>query len=159
MKPAEMLMRVISSKVLALLFRLYLGGIFVYASMYKISFPGEFAQSVASYQIVPHWGVNLMAVIMPWLELICGILLIAGIRSKAAAAIIGGMLTIFALAIFTALVRDIPVGCGCFQAVADPISWKTFARDMAWFAMTVQVYRFDSMLQLDRNMLLPIKDM
>jgi putative oxidoreductase len=159
MKPAEMLMRVISSKVLALLFRLYLGGIFVYASMYKISFPGEFAQSVASYQIVPHWGVNLMAVIMPWLELICGILLIAGIRSKAAAAIIGGMLTIFALAIFTALVRDIPVGCGCFQAVADPISWKTFARDMVWFAMTVQVYRFDSMLQLDRNMLLPIKDM
>jgi uncharacterized membrane protein YphA (DoxX/SURF4 family) len=158
MKPAEMLMGVVSSRILALLFRLYLGGIFVYASMYKISFPGEFAESVASYQIVPYWGVNLMAVIMPWLELVCGILLIAGIRSKAAASIIGGMLGVFALAIFAALVRDIPVGCGCFQAVADPVNLKTFARDLLWLAMAIQVYRYDSILQLDRTVLLPIKD-
>jgi hypothetical protein len=68
---------------LALVFRLYLGGLFIYASIYKINYAAEFAETIASYQIVPYFLVNLTAVVLPWTELICGTLLLAGIRPRA----------------------------------------------------------------------------
>jgi putative oxidoreductase len=143
---------------LALMLRLYLGGIFIYASMYKISYPVEFAENIASYQIVPYWAVNLMAIVLPWTELICGILLVVGVRSKSAVCMIAGMLVIFILAIFLALLRNIPIGCGCFHSMEEPMDWTTLLRDFAWLAMAIHVYRFDSALQLERRFLLNIKD-
>ena len=67
---------------IALGFRLYIGGLFVFAAMYKINYAAEFATTIASYQIVPYWAVNALAVFMPWVEIICGGLLILGIRVR-----------------------------------------------------------------------------
>jgi putative oxidoreductase len=143
---------------LALAFRLYIGAIFIYASMNKINYTAEFAETIASYQLVPFWAVNLLAVIMPWAELICGILLITGIKSKSATAILGGMLTIFSAAIFFSLLRNIPIGCGCFSSVEETMSWTTLLRDVVWLAMSVHIYFFDSALQLDKRFLISLKD-
>jgi putative oxidoreductase len=150
--------RVLTSKYLALAFRLYIGGIFIYASMNKINYTAEFSETIASYQLVPFWLVNLLAVVMPWAELICGILLITGIKSKSATAALGMMLTIFSVAIFSSLLRNIPIGCGCFSSVEETMSWTTLLRDLAWLAMSVHIYFFDSALQLDKRFLLTVKD-
>jgi putative oxidoreductase len=150
--------QLLTHRSVALMLRLYLGGIFIYASMYKISYPVEFAENIASYQIVPYWAVNLMAIVLPWTELICGILLVVGVRSKSAVCMIAGMLVIFILAIALALLRNIPIGCGCFHSMEEPMDWTTLLRDFAWLAMAIHVYRFDSALQLERRFLLNIKD-
>jgi putative oxidoreductase len=142
----------------ALAFRLYLGGIFIYASMYKISYTAEFTENIASYQIVPYWGVNLLAIIMPWTELICGTLLVFGVRSKSAVLMISGMLVVFITAISLSLVRGIPIGCGCFHSLEEPMTWTTLLRDLVWLAMAAHVYLFDSKLQLERKFQLNIKD-
>jgi len=142
----------------ALVLRLYLGGLFVYASMYKITYPIEFAENIASYQIVPFWAVNMMAIVLPWTELICGILLIFGLRAKSAVCMIGAMLVMFIVAIALTLLRGIPIGCGCFHSMEEPMSWSTLVRDLIWLAMAVHVYAFDSALQLERRFLLRIKD-
>jgi putative oxidoreductase len=147
-----------TNKYVALAFRVYLGGVFIYASMYKIGYPAEFAQNIASYQIVPFWAVNLLAVVMPWTELISGIMLIVGLRSKSAVAMIAAMLVLFTLAILLSLVRNIPIGCGCFHSMEEPMSWTTLLRDLIWLAMAVHVYRFDSAFQLERKFLIHIKD-
>lgn len=147
-----------TSKYAALALRLYIGSLFIYASMYKISYTGEFAETIASYQLVPYWAVNFLAVVMPWLELICGILLVSGIKSKSATAIIAGMLVLFSAVIFLSLVRDVPIGCGCFSSVEEPMSWTTLVRDLVWLAMSVHIYFFDSALQLERKFLMTIKD-
>ena len=82
------------------------GALFIYASMYKINLTAEFAESIASYQMIPHWGVNLAAAGLPWTELICGALLLLGIRSRSASAV-----CLFLL-IFTAGIAVKPVeGC------------------------------------------------
>ena len=139
----------ITHPVLGLLLRVYVGGVFIYASMYKINYPGEFAETIASYQMVPYWAVNLMALIMPWTELVSGVLLVLGVRTKSAAAVIGGLLVLFSLAILITLLRGIPIGCGCFTSVEEPLGWDTLARDLLWLVMVLQVYFFPSALQLE----------
>jgi uncharacterized membrane protein YphA (DoxX/SURF4 family) len=143
---------------LGLLLRIYIGMIFIAASMYKINYPGEFAETIASYQMVPFWAVHLMALVMPWTELICGMMLVLGLRTRAAAVLAGSMLVVFCVAIVAALVREIPIGCGCFTTVDDPLSWKTLLRDIVWLAMTVQVICFPSALQLEDRLLGSLKE-
>jgi putative oxidoreductase len=158
MKWPDWLKAGITHPVLGLLLRVYIGGVFVYASMYKINYPGEFAETIASYQLVPYWAVNLMALVMPWAELIGGILMILGVRTKSAAAVIAGMLVMFSLAILITLIRDIPIGCGCFTSVEEPLGWSTLWRDLLWLAMTLQVYFFPSALQLEGRLLKSLQE-
>ena len=79
------IMNLAASPWLALLFRLYIGSVFIYASMSKIIYTGEFAENIAAYQILPWWLVNFTAAVLPWMEIICGVLLIIGVRVKSAA--------------------------------------------------------------------------
>ncbi len=140
---------IVAHPALGLAVRVYLGGVFIYASMYKINYPAEFAESIAAYQLVPFWALNPMALLMPWLELIGGVLLVLGVRTRAAAVTIGGMLAVFSLAVLIALVRGIPVGCGCFSSVEEPLGWDTFVRDLLWLALAIRVYAYPSALQLE----------
>jgi uncharacterized membrane protein YphA (DoxX/SURF4 family) len=149
MKQTGRVTELVTHPVLGFLLRVYVGGVFIYASMYKINYPGEFAETIASYQLVPFWAVNPMALIMPWAELVSGILMVLGIRTKSAAAMIGGLLAVFSAAILITLLRGIPIGCGCFTSVEDPLGWDTLLRDLIWLAMTLHVYFFPSALQLE----------
>jgi uncharacterized membrane protein YphA (DoxX/SURF4 family) len=153
------LWHVLTHPVFALVLRVYLAGVFIYASLHKINFPAEFADNIAAYLIVPYWLVNPLAVFMPWLELICGLFLLAGVRVRAAVLLIAGMLVMFTLAVTVALIQDTPIGCGCFQSVGEAISWWTVLRDLLWLAMAAHVYRYDSLVHLDRLFMLNPKEL
>jgi len=146
-----LLTRILTHRWLALALRLYLGGLFIYASMYKIQYPAEFAEVIAGYQIVPYWLVNPMAVFMPWVELISGLLLVTGVRSKSAVVLIGAMLVMFILALLYVIVADIPIGCGCFTSLEDEVSWKTVVRDLTWLFMAAHVFFFDGLFHLENR--------
>jgi uncharacterized membrane protein YphA (DoxX/SURF4 family) len=105
----------ISNRWVILGIRLLLGFVFVYASIDKIVHPGEFAQSIYNYRMMPHSTLNLMAIVMPWLELICGVLLAIGVLWRGSAFLIGFMLLVFIIAISTALLRGLDISCGCFS--------------------------------------------
>ena len=87
----------------------------MFGGVSKIADPSEFAETLASYQIIPYWSVNFFALALPWVELFCGVLLIVGFRTRAATAIISLLLITFATGIFINLIRDAPIDCGCFQ--------------------------------------------
>jgi uncharacterized membrane protein YphA (DoxX/SURF4 family) len=101
--------------------------------------------------------VNALAVFMPWTEIICGALLILGIRVRSVCTVIVALLSVFTVAIFINLLRDAPISCGCFHTIEDPISWWTILRDVSWIAMTMHVYRFDAVLQTDQLFLGKLK--
>ena len=145
---------ILTHPLLSLVLRLYLSGVFIYASLHKINFPAEFADNIAGYLIVPYWLVNPLAVFMPWLELVCGLFLLAGVRVRAASLLIGGMLIMFTLAVIVALVQDTPIGCGCFQSVGEAISWWTVLRDLVWLGMAAHIYRYDTLVHMDRLFML-----
>ncbi len=144
---------------LALMVRFYIGGLFIYASLNKINFPAEFSDNIAAYLLVPHFLVNPMAVLLPWIELVSGVCLVAGIRVRASAALICTLLGIFTTALIIVLLKKTPIDCGCFQNVGDPVSWTTLLRDLVWLAMGIYVFRYDTLIHLDRLFMIRPEDL
>ncbi|MFZ1948216.1 MAG: MauE/DoxX family redox-associated membrane protein [bacterium] len=127
-----MLKQIISNKYFVLGVRLVIGGVFIWASVYKIAEPGEFAKSIYNYRMMPDAAINLMAIVMPWLELVCGVLLIIGPGLRGSALLIGLMLLVFIVAISTAIARGLDIDCGCFR-VGDGgriVGLKTLVEDV-----------------------------
>ncbi|MFC1611240.1 MauE/DoxX family redox-associated membrane protein [Myxococcota bacterium] len=140
---------------IALPARFYLGLVFVLACLHKIAHPEIFALDVATYDILPLPLVNLMAITLPWIELVAGVFLIVGFRTRGAALAIFGMMVMFIIAIVVALARGIDMSCGCFASQAavedDPISWITIFRDLGWLVLAGYVVLFDhAPLGMDR---------
>ncbi|MBI5542588.1 MAG: DoxX family membrane protein [Deltaproteobacteria bacterium] len=132
---------------LALPARLYLAAIFLIACWHKLLDPQAFALDIATYQILPTSLVNLMAIVLPWLELVTAAMLLSGLRVRAASLLIAGMMAMFLIAILIALGRGLEMSCGCFAsqgAAEDPISWKTVVRDGVWLLLALYVLVFDS---------------
>ena len=65
--------------------RIVLGGIFIYASLDKIPHPAEFAKAIGNYHVLPFGLENLLALTLPWLELLAGVALITGVMVDGAA--------------------------------------------------------------------------
>ncbi len=140
--------RIISSKYLSVVLRMYIGIIFLYASMEKIPYPAEFAEALASYQIVPYWMLNFVAVYLPWLELTCGFFLIIGLSTRAASSIIASLLVCFIIGQAVNLVRGIPISCGCFENAGDPITLWDIVLDLMWLLFTAQIFFFDRVFRI-----------
>ena len=100
--------------VIALLCRVILGVILIYASIDKIVHPAEFAKAIGNYNVLPFGLENLLGIVLPILELLVGICLILGIMLDGSAILTAGMMTVFIIALSQAMIRGIDINCGCF---------------------------------------------
>ena len=125
-------------KYLALIFRLALGGVFIFAAMPKIVSPENFATAISNYRMLPNAWLNLMAITLPWIELLAGALLVAGVWVRASAWTVTGMCLMFLVAIASAVWRGLNIDCGCFGTVAGRrFGLTSLAFDAALLAMAV----------------------
>lgn len=124
--------------------RVVLAGVFIAACLPKIIEPHEFAVSVFRYQMVPYPLVNIMAIYLPWLELVTGITILVPRWSRASAMIILGLLLVFTTAISINLVRGIDIACGCFSVSEEVgrIGGLSLLRNVVLVAMTGVVIFF-----------------
>ena len=120
-----------------LLLRLLLGAYFVYASLDKIASPAGFAKVIYQWQVVGPVPSNLVAVTLPWVELLAGALLIAGVWRREAALVIALLLVVFIAAAGSVMARGIDVeNCGCVSVAADaaPSAWPPpWMKGVGWF--------------------------
>lgn len=139
------LKRLISSEYVALVLRIYVGYFFIYASLSKIPYPAQFAEATANYRLIPYLFLNLGAVILPWLEFVCGLFLIIGFMSRASAVLIGLMLIAFNVMVLVNMYWGAPISCGCYDTVGEPIGWRKILENAAMLLFTVQIYFFDGL--------------
>jgi uncharacterized membrane protein YphA (DoxX/SURF4 family) len=98
--------------------RIFLGGVFVWAAWVKIADPQGFAAIIGNYQLLPGPLVNPLAVLLPWLEVICGALLIVGAWVDGSLLIVNCLMVVFMAALVSTWIRGIDVNCGCFSVAA-----------------------------------------
>ena len=107
-------MNLFSNKYLILIIRTVIAVIFIIAGAETIANPENFALSISNYRLFPVYSINIFAVVLPWIEIISGILLLFGIAVKENSTIILTLLLIFTSAIVISLFRGLSIDCGCF---------------------------------------------
>lgn len=128
---------------LGLLLRAYVGGYFVMAAVPKIIEPLAFATSISHYGLLPNWAVNASALVLPWLEIISGIMLVAGVKVRLNALFTGAMLLIFTSAVAYAVVMGLKIDCGCFGSQGgEDVSWFKVGKNTLMMLMCVVLWKW-----------------
>ena len=128
--------------------RLFLGIVFLYASLDKILNPAAFARMVYNYQILPDSTINLVALTLPWLELYLAVFLVSGCWLPGATVISTGLLTVFIIVMAYNKIRGLDIHCGCFSTELTEGSFglSTLIRDVFFLLtsayLTVRVFFF-----------------
>ena len=129
----------IQNKVLLLSFRCVVGAVFIWSGIIKIAAPLQFAQDVANYRIFPPSLSLLIALVLPWIEVLCGLLLVLGLWSRAAALLLSGLLSGFLVLIGTTIIRGIDVACGCFGSLSHTVDIKLLLLDSVLLFLTLNI--------------------
>jgi uncharacterized membrane protein YphA (DoxX/SURF4 family) len=103
-------------EILYHLVRVGCGLIFIYASWGKIVDPAGFARVVQNYELLPPALVHPAAVVLPWVEAVCGVSLISGVWAGGGLAVFSVLMTVFTGALLLNAARGIDTECGCFSA-------------------------------------------
>ena len=90
------------------------GGIFIYAGVIKALDPIRFASDIDNYKVLP-WTISVqLAFYLPWLEIFCGLALIARRLYLGGLSILTVLTFIFIIATMVAKIRGLDITCGCF---------------------------------------------
>lgn len=96
--------------------RWLLGVLLLWAAVSKVANPTEFLGSIYAYQLpLPRALLQVAAVVLPWVELLCGLLLLAGFWRQTALLTVTGLMGLFVCATGQAWVRGLDIACGCFN--------------------------------------------
>ncbi|WP_300666795.1 MauE/DoxX family redox-associated membrane protein [Desulfoluna sp.] len=127
---------------LELISRWVLGAIFLYAGVQKIIDPSGFAKTIFGYGILPGEMVNLMAIVLPWVESFAGGALLLGVWPASSARVIAGLLFLFITALVFNISRGYTFDCGCYGAGEGVTGWGTVWRDLAMLVPALGVIFF-----------------
>jgi len=106
---------------LAIFLRMLLGLLFIGAAIGKILNPGLFAHAVYNYKILDPSVINLVAIYLPWVEILTGVALLIGVGKKGASLLATGMMVAFLFALCFNLLQGREFDCGCFPAIELPV--------------------------------------
>ncbi len=148
--------RSVPLRLLALVCRVTIGGLFVLAALAKLMpagkhdiagrvvetvGPQQFFFSIRAFEILPDHLARLGTFAIPWTEGLAGLFLIFGLWTRAAAWMLSAALGAFIAAIISALQRDLSVSCGCFGSFklfcGDVLGWCNVWQDAVMLALAL----------------------
>ena len=111
--------------------RLGLAAVFLVSGVLKAIDPDATYVAVRAYDVLPKLGVVLVAGVLPWLEIVVGLLLLVGIATRAVAVASAVLLLGFMAGVTQAWARGLSIDCGCFGGggAVDP-GQKTYGREL-----------------------------
>ena len=134
---------VLSNRFLYLMARCFVGVVFIVASIEKIAVPEQFAVAVEAYKLLPISLVNMFALFIPWLELLCGIFLVGGVFTRGSSLVVSVLLSVFLFGILSAMMRQLHIDCGCFGPKnSSPVGWPKVMEDLGLLLLGIYLYVF-----------------
>lgn len=94
--------------------RLVLGGVWIWAGAAKATDLDASVRAVRAYQLLPDGVATVVGAGLPWLEIVLGVLLIAGVAVSFGSLFSAALLVIFLIGIVSAAARGLRIDCGCF---------------------------------------------
>jgi uncharacterized membrane protein YphA (DoxX/SURF4 family) len=126
--------------------RAVVGGVFLLTGILKALDVPSFEHSIQAYQMVPAVLVPVMANGLPWLEIVVGAYVLAGLYRRWSALVVGALLVIFMIAMGQALARGLTLQCGCFgaalggAALREEVNIGSILRDGVWLLLAAHLY-------------------
>lgn len=112
------------------------GVVLAWAGLAKIGDPASFAEQVHNFRIVPLFAENLVAMTLPWIEVVTALALLLRIRARDGAMLAAAALLVFTLAVLSALARGLDIECGCFgTADASRVGALKVAENLGFIAL------------------------
>jgi uncharacterized membrane protein YphA (DoxX/SURF4 family) len=119
--------------------RLALAAVFLWAAYTKLRDPWMiFAMEIDAMHVLPAALLEPVARIMPWFELLLGVLLIIGIQLRYVASAATALLLGFFVLLSVLYLRGFQGDCGCFGP-GEQLGPRTLARDGALVALSIWV--------------------
>lgn len=134
-----------AQRIITLLFIILLAGVYLVAAAPKIQDPAAFAQDVANYRLLPDALVNIFALALPWLELLCATALLIGRRLRTPALcwiLLLGL--VFMAGHAAALARGLDIHCGCFSVGSEgkKAGWSGIGFNLILTYITLWLLRY-----------------
>jgi len=113
-----------------------IGVLMAWAGMAKIGDLRGFAEQLHNFRMMPVPIENLIAISLPWIELVAALALIFGVRARAGALLAGALLATFTVAVLVAMLRGLDIECGCFGTHdATRVGWVKIGQNRAMRAL------------------------
>jgi uncharacterized membrane protein YphA (DoxX/SURF4 family) len=117
--------------------------VFIYAGIIKVLHPHAFVEDIDNYRMLPYLMVTILAVVMPWVEILSGVFLLYGRYKKGAALSLMVLTFIFLVAITSAVARGLDISCGCFgiDNEATRVSFMKMIEDLVLFIFIFFIFK------------------
>lgn len=126
--------------------RVSVGSLCLWAGLSKLPHVTEFSAAIRRYNILPSKLLPATAASIVVMEILCGVLLVAGLRVPLAAATSALLFASFSLAIGLSLLRNNRVPCNCFGATSgEPVSFVGLTRALVLLAMSLLIGVIDQL--------------
>jgi uncharacterized membrane protein YphA (DoxX/SURF4 family) len=88
--------------------------VFLAAALGKIGDAATFARQIHYFRLLPPALENLLAMTLPWIELVAALAILFRVRPRAGSAVIAALMGLFVFVVAAALARGLDIECGCF---------------------------------------------
>ncbi len=138
---------IFNGNVIAVL-RLVLAAFFIYAAFQKIGKPLAFADEIRMYRILDIGPLlYIMAIVLPWIELLCGISLLTGLFMRGSAFVLLVLNAVFLVAVTGRTIGimgeesieflKVYFDCGC--GFGETFAWKKLLEDLIFMFFSAAI--------------------
>jgi hypothetical protein len=120
-----------------------IGLLLVAAGAVKLLDPAAFAIDILNYRILPWTAGVLLALYLPWLEIVCGAALLFHRAYRGGLCVAAGLFAMFVIAYGSTRPRGLDVACGCFGHGIHRGYWPLLIGDTLLLAILLWLLKAD----------------
>ena len=134
-------MNLLNNRWLILIFRLVLGVVLLYSGFNKLNDLAGFARDIQNYDLIPYAFTNVIAILLPWVEVYVGVCLILGFFVDGASILTLLIMGVFVVGVGQAWLRGLNIECGCGLKEGEMVGLGVLLRDIVFFIAAWLVYK------------------